>query len=162
MYKPLFCFSFPLTTSHYILLDLPSKVEYALLALLEMASQQGSTPVTVTEITAKHPIPDRYLEQILGLLRRGGLLKSQRGARGGYLLTRQPHEITLLEIVSLIEGDKQNKDFSSPQTTLEMRLIRENWQEANLAAQSILEGYTLADLCKQRESYNQGTLMYYI
>ena len=68
-----------MNTQNYILLDLPSKVEYALLALLEMASQPDRhTPLTVSEITAKQPIPERYLEQILGTLRRGGLLKSQR------------------------------------------------------------------------------------
>lgn len=147
---------------NYILLDLPSKVEYALLALLEMASQQEpKTPITVSEITAKQPIPDRYLEQILGTLRRGGLLKSQRGARGGYVLAHPPKEITILEIVSLIEGDQQatdNDDHSTP----EMDLIRESWQQANLAAQSVLGKFTLQDLCQKRDLYTQKASMYYI
>jgi Rrf2 family protein len=151
-----------LNSPHYVLLDLPSKVEYALLALLEMASRfPQKTPVTVSEITAKQPIPDRYLEQILATLRRGGLLKSQRGARGGYVLARPPQDITLLEIVSLIEGDRQVTDKTDP-STLEMRLIRESWQTANLAAQSMLDQYTLQDLCQKRNAYNQENLMYYI
>lgn len=149
-------------TQNYILLDLPSKVEYALLALLEMASQPDRhTPLTVSEITAKQPIPERYLEQILGTLRRGGLLKSQRGAKGGYLLGRDPSTITILDIVSLIEGDRQatnNEDLP----TVEMKLIRDDWQQANLAAQSVLAKYSLTDLCKQRKSYVQDSLMYYI
>ncbi len=137
-------------------------MEYALLALIEMASQADpKKPMTVSEITLEQPIPDRYLEQILGTLRRGGLLKSQRGARGGYVLARQPQEITILEIVSLIEGDQKAHDNADP-PTIEIQLIRESWQQANLAAQSILAKYTLQDLCQKRDSYLQQSLMYYI
>jgi Rrf2 family protein len=147
---------------NYVLLEMPSKVEYAILALLEMARQSNpKTPITVGEITTKHAIPDRYLEQILGTLRRGGLLKSQRGARGGYTLARHPKEITLLEIVALIEGDQQAVNEVDPQT-VEMKLIRDSWQQANLAAQSILERSTLFDLCQKADSYLQASLMYYI
>lgn len=148
--------------NHYILLELPSKVEYAILALLEMASQVNlEQPVTVNEIIAKQPIPERYLEQILASLRRGGLLKSQRGAKGGYILARHPSQITLLEIVSIIEGDRKPQD-DSDLPTVEMKLIRESWQEANLAAQSILEQCTLQDLCQKKAAYIQQGLMYYI
>ena len=146
----------------YVLLELPSKVEYALLALLEMACQRDRRmPITISEITARQPIPDRYLEQILGNLRRGGLLKSQRGARGGYVLARPPQDITLIEIVSLIEGDRQSADDTAP-ATIEMKLIRENWQQANLAAQSFLEQCTLQELCEKREACLKEGLMYYI
>lgn len=148
--------------NHYILLELPSKVEYAILALLEMASQvKVDQPVTVNEIIAKQPIPERYLEQILASLRRGGLLKSQRGSKGGYILARPAAQITLLEIVSIIEGDRQPKDDSNL-PTVEMKLIRESWQEANLAAQSTLEKCTLEELCQRKAAYLQQGLMYYI
>ncbi|GFE70407.1 Rrf2 family transcriptional regulator [Chroococcus sp. FPU101] len=148
--------------NHYILLELPSKVEYAILALLEMASQVNvEQPVTVNEIIAKQPIPERYLEQILANLRRGGLLKSQRGSKGGYILARPAAQITLLEIVSIIEGDRQPKDDSNL-PTVEMKLIRESWQEANLAAQSMLEQCTLEELCQRKAAYLQQGLMYYI
>jgi Rrf2 family protein len=151
-----------LNKSIYSLLDLPSKVEYALLALLEMAMRfNQQTPLTVSEITARQPIPERYLEQILGTLRRGGLLKSQRGFGGGYLLARDPSQISLLDIVTLIEGERkaeQQGEFP----TIEVRLIREGWQQANIAAQTVLAQCSLADLCKQRQQYLQTSLMYYI
>jgi Rrf2 family protein len=151
-----------LSQENYILLEMPSKVEYAILALLEMARQPNpKTPLTVSEITTKHAIPDRYLEQILGTLRRGGLLKSQRGARGGYTLARHPKEITLLEIVALIEGDQKVEDKIDP-PTLEMKLIRESWQQANIAAQSVLSQSTLLELCQKADSYQQSGHMYYI
>jgi Rrf2 family protein len=151
-----------LTGLNYLLLELPSKVEYALLALLEIASQRvATTPVTVAEITARHPIPERYLEQILANLRRGGILKSQRGAKGGYILSKEAHLITILDVVTLIEGDRQAED-TNQELTMEMKLIRSPWQEANLSAQSILQKYTLADLCQKRAAYLQQGMMYYI
>jgi Rrf2 family protein len=152
----------PLKPLNYILLELPSKVEYALLALMEMAGQaDGKIPITVNEITAKHPIPERYLEQILANLRRGGLLKSQRGAKGGYILAKAPEEITILDVVTAIEGDREAPSLSDD-TTIEMKLIRETWQKANLSAQAILGQHTLKSLCSEREAYLQKGLMYYI
>jgi Rrf2 family protein len=129
---------------------------------MEMADQaDGKTPVTVNEITAKHPIPERYLEQILANLRRGGLLKSQRGAKGGYVLAKPPEEITILDVVTSIEGDR-SADSLSDDTTIEMKLIRETWQKANLSAQAVLADYTLQSLCQERDAYLQKGLMYYI
>lgn len=151
-----------MTKPNYTLLTLSPKVEYALLALLEMAGQYAlQIPITVSEITNKQDIPERYLEQILGALRRGGLLKSQRGSRGGYLLARDPNQITLLDIVTLIDGNTQdnvNKDLK----TIENQLIDRTWQQANLAAQKVLAECRLADLYKQRQDYLATSLMYYI
>jgi DNA-binding IscR family transcriptional regulator len=64
-------------------------------------------------------------------------------------------------VVALIEGEQQTPD-NTDSFTIEMKLIRQNWQKANLAAQSVLEKYTLQDLYDQRESYLQKNLMYYI
>ncbi len=148
--------------STYTLLALPPKVEYALLALLEMANQYHlQTPLTVSEITAKQAVPERYLEQILGTLRRGGLLKSQRGFGGGYLLAREPNQISILDIVMLIEGD--SKEMAKGELgTIEMQLIQQNWRQANLAAQKVLGDCSLEDLCKQSQEYLKTGLMYYI
>ncbi len=151
-----------MNNQNYSLLQLPPKVEYALVALLEIASQTDSKrPVTVAEITTRHPIPERYLEQILATLRRGGLLKSMRGAKGGYVLAREPHAISLLEIVKLIEGEQKVRDDADP-VTLEMKLIRENWQKVDFASQSFLENYSLEELTRQRDLHLQQSSMYYI
>jgi Rrf2 family protein len=151
-----------LNKPNYNLLQLPPKVEYALVALLEIAIQTDSKkPVTIAEITTKHPIPERYLEQILATLRRGGLLKSLRGAKGGYILAREPHAISLLEIVRLIEGEQKVRDDSEP-VTLEMRLIRETWQKVDFSSQSLLENSSLEELCRQRDLHLQQSVMYYI
>ncbi|BCL38903.1 RrF2 family transcriptional regulator [Nostoc sp. MS1] len=151
-----------LNSQNYALLDLSSKVEYALLALLELASHHGKkVPLTMSEITAKQPIPERYLEQILTNLRRAGVVQSQRGSKGGFVLVREPWQITLLEIVTLVEGERKEKETSSP-PTLERSLVLEIWDQANAASIEVLRSYTLQDLCQEREVRAQQSPMYYI
>lgn len=115
----------------------------------------------MSEITAKQPIPERYLEQILTNLRRAGVVQSQRGAKGGFLLVREPWQITLLEIVTLVEGERKEKD-SSDAPTLERSLVLEIWEKANSACVEVLNSYTLQDLCQKREARSQQSPMYYI
>lgn len=115
----------------------------------------------MSEITTKQPIPERYLEQILTSLRRAGVVQSQRGSKGGFLLTREPWQITLLEIVTLVEGERKEKGNSNP-PTLEKSLIYEIWEQANTAAVEVLRGYTLQDLYQEREARAQQSPMYYI
>jgi Rrf2 family protein len=86
----------------YTLLELPAKVEYALLALIELASQSDAKhPLTINEITARHAIPERSLEQIFTLLWRGELIQSQRGARGGYRFVKEPWQVSILDVITL-------------------------------------------------------------
>lgn len=150
-----------MNSQNYALLDLSSKVEYALLALLELASNGKRTPLTMSEITAKQPIPERYLEQILTSLRRAGVVQSHRGSRGGFVLVREPWQITLLEIVTLVEGERKERE-SSVAPTLERNLVHEIWEQANIACVEVLRSYTLQDLCQQREARLQQGPMYYI
>ncbi|MEO1621618.1 MAG: Rrf2 family transcriptional regulator [Cyanobacteria bacterium J06632_3] len=144
-------------------MDLSCKSEYALLALIELSLHYSKgEPLRICQIAAEQGIPDRYLEQLLATLRRNGFVKSQRGAKGGYLLTREPWKITLLDVVSCIEGfDAKAKEVKSPQTT-EGAVVSEVWQEARQSAESILEGYTLQDLVDKRNARQQVDLMYYI
>jgi Rrf2 family protein len=108
-------------------------------------------------------IPNRYLEQLLATLRRGGLIKSIRGAKGGYVLARDPRKITLLEAWSCIEGvEAVTSKVEHNSKTLETQIIEEIWQEARQAANSVLEKYTLQDLCERRSSQRDKELMYYI
>jgi Rrf2 family protein len=149
-------------SQNYAVLGLSSRVKYALLALLELASHPASTPpLTIGEITARQVIPDRYLEQILTSLRRGGIVQSQRGARGGYSLAREAWQITLLEVVVLVEGDRPETE-SQETSTLERDIVREIWQQASGQAQAVLSRYTLYDLVEKRDARKQKNPMYYI
>jgi Rrf2 family protein len=144
--------------------ELSCKSEYALLALLELAVHYNSgEPLQIRQIAADQNIPDRYLEQLLATLRRGGLVRSQRGARGGYLLAREPWKITLLEAVNCIEGsDAQSVDSTKESKSLEGIVIWDVWQEAGRASEAILQKYTLQDLTDKRDAKRQLDIMYYI
>lgn len=145
-------------------MELSCKSEYALLAMLEMAEcyPQGE-PLQIRQIAALHNIPDRYLEQLLATLRRSGLIRSQRGAKGGYLLSREPWQITLLEVIDCIEG-LESKVAERPLTTetVERGVVREVWQEACEAANAVLQRSTLKELCERRQLKRQLDIMYYI
>ncbi|WP_299411335.1 Rrf2 family transcriptional regulator [Acaryochloris sp. IP29b_bin.148] len=145
-------------------MELSCKCEYAVLALLTLVDhyQQGD-PLQIRQIAAQQQIPDRYLEQLLATLRRSGLVCSQRGARGGYLLAREPWKITLLEIINCIEGRESQTLATSPENwTVEKAVVHEIWQDADQAVNKIFQNCTLQDLCDRRDAKQQANLMYYI
>lgn len=84
--------------------SLSSKAIYGVTALVELAHHHRSGPVQIRDIATRHEIPQHYLEQILSALKRSGIVRSYRGARGGYELTRHPDTISLLDIMTELEG----------------------------------------------------------
>lgn len=144
-------------------MELSSKSEYALLALVELSANHSTgEPLQIRQIATQQSIPDRYLEQLLATLRRAGLVRSQRGARGGYLLARAPWQITLYDVVSCIEGfDLQREPDTSPKKPQGL-VITEVWQETRQAAEAVLQKYTLQDLLERCRAKQQVDLMYYI
>lgn len=145
-------------------MELSCKCEYAVLALLLLGDHypQGE-PLQIRQIAAQQHIPDRYLEQLLATLRRSGLVCSQRGARGGYLLAREPWKITLLEIINSIEGrESQPETMLQTDLTAERAVVQELWQAADQAASTVLKNCTLQDLCDRTDAKKQIDLMYYI
>jgi Rrf2 family protein len=144
--------------------ELSCKSEYAILALLELATHyQNGEPLQIRQIAAQQNIPDRYLEQLLATMRRGGLVKSQRGSKGGYFLAREPWKITIFEVLACIEGLDVRTCEEKPQpTSADSAVLEEVWQEVRQAANSILQKYTLAEVCEKRDSRKQLDVMYYI
>lgn len=145
-------------------MELSSKVRYALLALLELAKHNEQEDfLQIEQIAATQQIPERYLAQLLMALRRCGIVRSQRGAKGGYLLAREPWQIRILDVLVCLEGTVEREtNGHSALATLESQVLKEVWQEANTAAMSVLERYTLQDLCDQRDDRQQSNPMYYI
>lgn len=135
-----------------------------MLALLALTTHYSrGEPRQIRQIATDQNIPDRYLEQLLATLRRGGLVRSERGAKGGYLLAREPWKITLLEVVECIEGLKTRSGATkSNPKTVESAIVREMWQEVRQTTHSVLQKYTLQDLKDQRDARQQLDIMYYI
>lgn len=90
-------------------------------------------------------------------------MRSQRGAKGGYILGREPWEITLLDVICCLEGadSKASKD-DTPAKTVESAVVAEIWQEVHDRANDVLRSYTLQDLAEKRDARRQLNIMYYI
>src|SRR5271163_2416106 len=86
------------------MISITSKSPYAVLALAELARNAGSAPVPIGELARRREMPVQFLEQLFAALRRGGIVSSQRGVKGGYRFARAPSKITVLEIVELLDG----------------------------------------------------------
>lgn len=146
-----------------MILELSSKCEYCLSALIELADLYSSgQPLQIRQIAKRQNIPERYLEQLLLILKRGGFVKSQRGMHGGYLLAREPQSISLLDIIHCIDGHERPRAADEGiEQTPECRTVHNVWGNACHAAEEILGNCTLKDLVNRRnESYQSQ--MYYI
>ncbi len=147
-----------------MLMELSSRLEYALVALLEIAKYQAQgKPLKVNEIAASQSLPERYLDQIFTSLKRQGIVSSQRGMKGGYLLAKELWQITLLDVVIAIEGGgNQKKVDSTTSNTVEKTVIFQTFDEIKGSVDGILKTYTLQDLVKILETRRQSSPMYYI
>lgn len=146
------------------MMKLSAKVRYGLLALLELADHyQQSSYLQVDEIVAAQNIPYRYLMQLLISLRRSGIVRSQRGIKGGYCLTKAPENITLLEIVTSLEGIPQpEKSVQASVESLDNLLIEDIWSEANQSVMQLFASYSLKTLSDKRKESRKSNQMYYI
>lgn len=146
-------------------MELTSRVEYALLALIELTDHYAQNrALKMNEIASKHShIPERYLEQILLTLRREGIIQSQRGAKGGYVLAREPWQISLLEVIKVVNGKSSSANLDATErSSIEQSAVYYLWSQACQASESVFEQFTLQDLCQSRERYRRNDPMYYI
>jgi Rrf2 family transcriptional regulator, cysteine metabolism repressor len=132
-------------------LVITTKSPYAVRALAELARRGQSTPVPIGEIARARDIPVQFLEGLFASLRRAGILHSQRGVKGGYTFARPPTEITVLEVVELLEGELGTNASANGAV----------WTEAVAAVKSVLGGSTIAEVA-EREAQATGAPMYYI
>ena len=127
-------------------------------------NHSSGEPLQIKSIATQQGIPERYLEQLLATLRRQGLVRSLRGAKGGYLLGREPWKIQLFEIIEAIEGGEAGKqrNGSGKVETPEQDILRDTWTEVRSAANAVLQKYTLQDLCDLLTQRQRANVMYYI
>lgn len=128
-----------------------TKSPYAVRALAELARRGQSAPVPIGEIARAREIPVQFLEGLFATLRRAGILQSQRGVKGGYSFARPPSEITVLEVVELLEGELGADAAANGPI----------WTDAVDAVKQVLGGATIAEVA-EREAQAASTPMYYI
>jgi Rrf2 family protein len=130
------------------LLSITTKSPYAVQALIELGLSGEGAPVPIAELARRRQIPVQFLEQLFSVLRRAGILRSYRGVKGGYAFARDPAEISVLDVVELLDGALGAE-------------ARGVFLEAAQATRGVLAAVTLAELIEgeQRES---GRAMYHI
>ena len=85
-------------------MKLSTKGRYGLRALIDLAQYSAETPVSITSISARQNLSERYLEQLMSMLKKAGLVKSVRGAGGGYVLAKDMAEISVGDVLRALEG----------------------------------------------------------
>ncbi|MFD1084534.1 RrF2 family transcriptional regulator [Micromonospora andamanensis] len=131
---------------------LSARVDYALRAVAELASVTGvgrARPVTADQIARAQQIPPKFLESILLQLRRGGVVQAQRGPEGGYWLARPAEEISLAEVIRVIDGPLAHIRGQRPEHLGYQgaaRALQEVWIALRASERQILELVTIADV----------------
>ena len=130
------------------MISITTKSPYALSALVELHHHGDRGPVPIAELARRRDIPVQFLEQLFATLRRAGVLRSQRGVKGGYSFARPPGDITVLDLVELLDGPVGSGAAGV-------------FAEAAGAARSVLAQSTIADVA-EAESRAAGAAMYHI
>lgn len=122
----------------------------AIKLMLDLATYNHGEPVKIKDIAKRQNISEKYLEQIIAVLNKAGLVKSIRGARGGYMLQLLPEQYTAGQILKTVEGNMSPTDCvgekglpcENKATCVCFRL----WEKLDVAMNDVLEGITLADM----------------
>ena len=122
------------------------KDRYALRAVFELAKRNGRGPIKVAEIAAAQSIPPRFLEVILNELKQTGFVESRRGKRGGYLLTADPDELTVGDVMSFLEGPVDVAPTNGGDAD---GVLTPVWDKVRSAISDIYQTTTFADLVEQ-------------
>jgi len=130
------------------MISITSKSPYAVLALAELGRASGDAPVPIGELARRRDVPVQFLEQLFAVLRRAGVLSSQRGVKGGYRFARPPQSVTVLEVVELLDGPLGSGSDGV-------------FKDAADAARAVLASMTIADVI-EREDREAGAAMYHI
>ncbi|TEB11674.1 HTH-type transcriptional regulator CymR [Pelotomaculum propionicicum] len=138
--------------------------------MLELAQNYNpSEPTPLFQIAEKQGISEGYLEQMMTVLRKGGLVRSVRGAQGGYLLSRAPEKISTGEIIRCLEGPLGPTGCVSEEDPemcgrSDICVTRALWEKVRSSVADVLDGTTLEDLCQEAEKMRRSreANMYYI
>ena len=141
-------------------MKLSTRSRYGLRAMLELALAYGNKPMQIRMIAEKQDISNKYLEQLIAIMRASGLVRSIRGPKGGYLLSKPPAEIKLSEIFTTLEGPLVAVDcLQHPEYCPRCAdcVTRSIWGDIQDAMMGVLESTTLQDLADKASKGDDGT-----
>lgn len=141
-----------------ICLKISTKGRYGLTIMMELARRYGEGQTSLKSIAQKHDLSEHYLEQLVAPLRNGGLVKSIRGAYGGYILSKSPEKITAGDVIRVLEGPISPVEFDEEEDPAK----RDLWIRIRDSISEVLDSTTLEDLVNYQDKGDGGSYMFYI
>ncbi|AMA64263.1 MAG: cysteine metabolism transcriptional regulator CymR [Kurthia gibsonii] len=139
-------------------MKISTKGRYGLTIMIELAKQYGQGPIPLRQIAADNHLSEAYLEQLVSPLRNSGLVKSVRGAYGGYMLSKPPHLISTADVIKVLEGPIQPVEGIENEAPPQ----RELWMRIRDAVKTVLDTTSLEDLAKYTDENTDENFMFYI
>lgn len=141
-------------------MKLSTKGRYGVAAMYDLAMNYGQGPISLKSVAQRQEISEHYLEQLMGILRKAGYVKSIRGAQGGYSLTKDPSSISVGDIIRVMEGpiapvDCVLEDSSGDNSYCDkagMCVTRNIWAKVRDSINNVLDSISLADLCRDEKA----------
>ncbi|MEL7567884.1 MAG: Rrf2 family transcriptional regulator [Dehalobacterium sp.] len=135
-------------------MNISTKGRYGLRAVLDLAMHQAKEPIALSSIAERQGLSEGYLEQLMIPLKRGGLVRSIRGAQGGYLLVKDPKDISVGEVIRALEGPIApvacvNEHYPEECDRAESCVTRVVWAKVRDSVAEVLDSFSLEDLIKE-------------
>jgi Rrf2 family cysteine metabolism transcriptional repressor len=139
-------------------LKVSTKGRYGLTIMIELALKFGEGPTSLKSIAKTHDLSEHYLEQLVSPLRNAGLVRSIRGAYGGYILAKQPADVTAGDVIRILEGPISPVEFEEEEDPAK----RDLWLRIRDSITGVLDSTTLEDLANFKEEGQEDNYMFYI
>ncbi|MGC4375856.1 Rrf2 family transcriptional regulator [Fictibacillus sp. Mic-4] len=139
-------------------MKISTKGRYGLTIMMALAKKYGEGPVALKVIAKEHHLSEHYLEQLIAPLRNAGLVKSIRGAYGGYILAKDAKSITAGDIIRVLEGPITPVEVMEDEEPAKRNL----WMKIRDAVKNVLDNTTLEDLATYQDDGSQEGYMFYI
>ncbi|KQL48860.1 Rrf2 family transcriptional regulator [Brevibacillus choshinensis] len=139
-------------------MKISTKGRYGLTIMMELANRNGEGPTSLRSIAQRHDLSEHYLEQLIAPLRNAGLVKSIRGAYGGYVLAKQPEEISAGDVIRVLEGPISPVEFAEEEDPAKRYL----WLRIRDSISSVLDSTSLQDLISFEDDGRSDNYMFYI
>lgn len=145
-------------------MKLSMRGDYGVRAVIDLAQRFGRGPVQSADIAARQCVPEPYLDQLLSSLRKGGIVRSVRGPQGGHLLARPPEDVTLADVLDVLEGPVNLLACLDNPGDCNLSSVcsqRDIWLDVTRQIRETLAGTTIQALA-ERQSEREGRVMYHI
>jgi Rrf2 family transcriptional regulator, cysteine metabolism repressor len=139
-------------------MKISTKGRYGLTIMIELAKKHGEGPISLKSIAQTNDLSEHYLEQLIAPLRNAGLVRSIRGAYGGYVLGHEPADITSGDIIRVLEGPISPVEGIEDEEPAK----RELWMRIRDAVKEVLDSTTLEDLANHTDNGESDAYMFYI